>query len=365
MDILTHALLGAGAGLSLARLRSHARAAALAGAAGAVLPDVDVLIRSVHDPLLTVEYHRQFTHSFVMAPLGALFAAALAWLVLRRRIALAGLYAPALLGVLSHILLDVATSFGVQVFWPFSERRYALSIVAVVDPAVTITLLAVVVLALKTRHAWRAQAGLGIVALYLALGAVQQQRAADAIAATTAERGHTIERHEVKPTIGNLLLWRSVYDTGELFVVDAVRVGLERTVYPGGAEKGVSPSDFVPPLKPGSTQASDIERFARVSQDWLVRHPIRSEVIGDVRYAMLPDSTVPLWGIVIDPRHQARHVRFVTFREWTPEDRRRFLSMIRGHAPVASEVDLHDAKTPEAEGAPRHRAFRSETQKRE
>ena len=35
-------------------------------------PDLDVFIRSSHDPLLAIEFHRQFTHSLAFIPIGAL-----------------------------------------------------------------------------------------------------------------------------------------------------------------------------------------------------------------------------------------------------------------------------------------------------
>ena len=43
----------------------------------------------------------------------------------------------AVVGYLSHILLDACTSFGTQVLWPLTDRRFAASIVAVIDPVVT------------------------------------------------------------------------------------------------------------------------------------------------------------------------------------------------------------------------------------
>ena len=41
-----------------------------------VAPDLDVLIRSSVDPLLFLEFHRQFTHSLVFIPIGAALCAA-------------------------------------------------------------------------------------------------------------------------------------------------------------------------------------------------------------------------------------------------------------------------------------------------
>ena len=35
-----------------------------------IFPDIDIFFRSNHDPLLFLEYHRQFTHSLIFIPIG-------------------------------------------------------------------------------------------------------------------------------------------------------------------------------------------------------------------------------------------------------------------------------------------------------
>jgi inner membrane protein len=172
------------------------------------------------------------------------------------------------------------------------------------------------------------------VVLYLGFGWVQRERAENFIERTAASRGHDVSRHEVKPTLGNLLLWRSVYLNGREFVVDAARVGLSPPVlYPGGAVRRIEPIDLVPPLTLGSVQAGDLVRFAKVSEGYLARHPALPHVIGDVRYSMLPDSTRPLWGIEVQAEREDQHVSLRTFREHTAEDRQRFFAMVRGVPP--------------------------------
>ena len=332
MDPLSHVLLGAASGLSVAR--GHPRMAALAGAAASLLPDADVLIASDSDPLLTLEFHRQFTHAFAAAPFGALVAAAGLWLLLRGRTGLTQLYWPALAGYLSALLLDACTSYGTQLLWPFTDTRFAASVVAVVDPVVTLVLLAAVVIALRSAAARPAQVGVAIAAVYLGFGWMQRERAEALIARTAVERGHVISRHEVKPTLGNLLLWRSVYLNGHDFVVDAARVGLSPPMlYPGGSVRRVQPGDLVPPLTPGSVQAGDLVRFAKVSEGFLARHPAVPDVIGDVRYSMLPDSTRPLWGIEIHAEREHEHAGLRTFRDHTKADRQHFFAMLRGMPP--------------------------------
>jgi len=331
MDPLSHALLGAATALSVAR--KEPRIAALAGVAGALLPDADVLIGSDGDPLLTLEYHRGFTHALAAAPVGALIAAAVLWLIMRRKVTLPQLYWPALAGYVSALLLDACTSYGTQLLWPFTDHRFAAIVVAVVDPLVTVALLIGVILALRTAGATPARAAVALVLAYLGAGWVQHERVEALVERSAGERGHVIGRHEVKPTLGNILLWRSVYLTGTDFQVDAVRASIvsKPLLYPGGSVRRVQPIDLVPPLTLNSVQAQDVVRFARVSEGYLARHPTRPDVIGDVRYSMLPDSTSPLWGIQVQAEREHEHVELHTFRDFTKDDRERFFSMLLGY----------------------------------
>jgi inner membrane protein len=335
MDPFSHALLGAACGYGLTRTRS--RIAALAGAAGALLPDADVLIGSGSDPLLNLEYHRHFTHSLMAAPFGAAIVAGILWLVLRRRTAFAQVYWPALAGYVSAILLDACTSYGTQLLWPFSDKRFAASIVAVIDPVVTLLLLVGVIAALRSAAPKPARFAVALTVVYLGFGWLQRERAEGVVERAAAERGHVISVHEVKPTLGNLLLWRSVYLTGKEYVVDAPRVGLfsAPVLYPGGSVRRVEPIDLVPPLTLNSVQAEDLVRFAKVSEGYLARYPGRPNVIGDVRYSILPNDTRPLWGIEIMPEREEQHVAFRTFRQFTKQDRERFFAMLRGVAPAS------------------------------
>ena len=56
------------------------------GAAAGMAPDLDVLIQSSTDPLLALEYHRQFTHSLLFVPIGALLCAAMLYPIVRKQL---------------------------------------------------------------------------------------------------------------------------------------------------------------------------------------------------------------------------------------------------------------------------------------
>ena len=335
MDLLSHALLGAACGYAADRDRT--KVAMLAGAAAALLPDVDVLIGSDTDPLLTLEFHRQFTHSVFVAPFGAALVAAVLFLAFRRKLPFVPLLVAAAAGYVSHIVLDACTSFGTQLLWPLTDTRYAASVVAVIDPIVTTILLLGVIQALRRRSARAAGIAVALTVGYLGFGWVQRERAEGVIERAAAARGHAIERTQVKPTIGNLLLWRCVYASGKDYVVDAARVGLfsKPLLYAGGTVKRLTPIDLVPPLTLDSVQAADVVRFAKVSDGWLARHPSRPNIIGDIRYSMLPNDTRPLWAIEIFPEREEHHVRIHTFRDWSAPNRSRFLAMLRGVDPAS------------------------------
>ncbi|MBA0084351.1 MAG: metal-dependent hydrolase, partial [Acidobacteria bacterium Pan2503] len=105
---------------------------------GAIFPDSDVL-RDLfsHDRLLVVTWHRSITHSLVMLPLWAMLLAGLTRALTSWRkweapsfAASSGIYA---VGILSHILLDLVTSFGTMIWSPLKWSRPAWDLLFIVD----------------------------------------------------------------------------------------------------------------------------------------------------------------------------------------------------------------------------------------
>lgn len=334
MDLLTQGIVGA----TLAQAGAPARDARLAAGVGfgaGLLADADALIRSGEDPLLVLEYHRHFTHALAFIPLGALVAAALLWPFLRRRLAFPRLYLYAFLGYALAGVLDACTSYGTHLLWPFSDERIAWSVIAIVDPVFTLLLLVPLAIGWRRRRPAAARLGLALAALYLALGAVQHQRALEAARELAASRGHRPERLIVKPTLANLVLWRSVYIDAGAAHADGVRVGLPGsvTIYAGESAVLVDASQPLPAAPAGSRSLADVQRFARFADGYAALHPAKPLVIGDVRYGMLPTSVTPLWGIELDAANPDAHARFVTERTLTPATRQRFVDMLLGRAP--------------------------------
>lgn len=330
MDPLTQGVLGSVAAQSAAR-RENMKPATLAGILGGMAPDLDVLIRSSSDPLLFLEYHRHFTHSLAFIPVGGALVGSALWLLMRRRASLPWLIAFSTLGWATHGLLDACTTYGTQLLWPFDNVRIAWGNVGIVDPIPTLAWLLGTILAVTSGWAFWARVGLVVGVLYLLLGVAQRERAESVQADMIRARGHDAVRAEVKPTVLNIFLWRSIYEHDGQFQVDAIHVGLTGAprIYAGDAVPKLEPDSLG--LPEDSRMAADIARFTWFSDGWTALHPEHDLVIGDARYALLPHEIHPLWGIAIDPAHPDDHARYETFREPSQEAWRTFFAMVRGH----------------------------------
>ena len=84
----------------------------------------------------------------------------------------------------------------------------------------------------------------------------------------------------------------------------------------------------MPQVNEQSVLYRDIQRFAFFSDDFLAWHPEHPNVLGDVRYAMLPTSTRPLWGIELNLENPNQHVTYDTYRSMSDTEREAFIAML-------------------------------------
>ncbi len=347
MDPLTHSVFGVACAIAGTRQKISRRAAALAGLVGGLLPDADVLLRSRVDPLFNIEYHRHFTHSFAFLPVIALLGAGIAAMILKlfkRPVPWQVLLWPALLGGLSHLFCDAWTSYGTRLWWPFASTRVSLDWISVIDPLFTIPLCACVALAVRYASRRAAAVGLAWAALYLGFCIVQRQRAASTLDSWLADNlPLSVSRRELKPSFGNVILWRGLVQVGDECRVFAIRcpVGRAPELIPGERHAlFASPEAAAAALNlpPDSTQANDIRRFFHFSDNWVGRHPTEPLVLGDLRYANVPTDIRPLWGIGLDPANPGLHASWRTFRGDTKPSLNRLYRLMDGSAVPAQPV---------------------------
>lgn len=332
MDPLTQGVLGATLPQTGAKGRLVGSAGLLGFFAG-MAADLDVLIRSSSDPLLFLEYHRQFTHSLLFIPIGGALCAVVLHALLGRRRGLA-FYQSWLfctLGYATHALLDACTTYGTMLLWPFSSERFAWNTISIIDPLFTLPLLLGVLFA-----AWRQQPLFARIALcwaivYMGVGLFQRNQAVEMGQAIAASRGHQVLRLEAKPSFGNILVWKTVYETDQRFYIDGVRASFWPKVFPGDSVEKLVVERDMPWLDRGTQQARDIERFRWFSNGYVARDPVNPNRVIDIRYSLLPNEIAPLWSIELHPgASPLEHVLYRTHRDGGADTSSRLWEMLTG-----------------------------------
>ena len=262
-------------------------------------PDLDVLIRSEDDPILFLEYHRQFSHSLFFIPIGSFFVALFIFPFVRSLISLRMVYIASFLGYATHGLLDACTSYGTQLFWPFSDQRVTWNNISIVDPIFTVPIVILLAIAITKRKRIFSFIAIGWIIFYLSLGFIQYERTLSAAMDLANSRGHNAERMTLKPSFGNLILWKSIYQHEETYYVDAIRTVHSSTWCSGESIEMFDYQYHLPSLDKDSQQAKDIERFRWFSQDYL-GYDDKNSLVTDIRYSMIPNQIAPMWGLVID-----------------------------------------------------------------
>lgn len=330
MDPLTHGLIGATASQTLAD-KKKMRPAAFTGFIAAMLADLDIFIHDPNNPLLNIELHRQFTHSLIFIPVGALVATGILWWFVRRHITLKETYLFSLVAYATSGITDTFTSYGTKLLWPFVDERYAWNIISVFDPLFSLGIIVLVVFAIWQKKHLFIWLTWGWIAIYLFGGFLQLQRAHTAAENLANSRGHEIQDSVIKPTIGNQIIWSIRYISNDTLYADAVRLSRfsSNRIYEGESTPLLDWRSEYAEFR-GTTLYDDIQRFSVLSDDILIRHPEKPNIIGDGRYAMLPISTTPLWGIEVDTTRPNQHVPFLNFRDGSQEVRDTFWDMLRG-----------------------------------
>ena len=130
MDTLTHTATG----LFLSRVglgRWTPRALPILLLA-ANAPDIDVLSLA-GGPLNYLHYHRHLTHSLAAMPVMALLAVLVVRVASRKPVRWLGAFFAALIGVASHLLLDLTNMYGIRPWLPFSGEWLGLDLTSVID----------------------------------------------------------------------------------------------------------------------------------------------------------------------------------------------------------------------------------------
>lgn len=332
MDPVTQGVVGASAALAFSS-HKHAKPAALLGLLGGMAPDLDVLIRSDSDPLLFLEFHRQFTHSLLFIPFGGLAVALVLFMLMRKHWSLSFVhyYKYCTLGYATHALVDACTTYGTQLLWPFSDMRVAWNSISIIDPVFTLPIILLLLIGVLRQRPRFATVALAWAITYLTAGNIQRERAIDSAWQLAASRHHSPLKVDAKPSLGNILLWKTIYQTDRHYYIDAVHSGWQKKIYFGESIQKLNMQRDFAWLDSQSQQAIDVERFRWFSNGYLAQHPKHPQHIIDIRYSVLPNKASGLWGIGLSPyADHDQHVSYDVFRQTDAATTQQLWTMLRG-----------------------------------
>jgi inner membrane protein len=178
MDSITHTLTGG----VIARAIGDEKVGnwgTIAGLAMGAFPDSDFVL-GFFNRQFYLEYHRDFTHSLLVIPFYALF---FSWIFVKvsKHNHFWSFYKICLFALVSHVLLDLLTSYGTMIFSPLFDHRFAWDLVFIVDlifsGIIFFPLLASVLWKRKSR--WICQGSLIGLTVYILFCWVQHHRAID------------------------------------------------------------------------------------------------------------------------------------------------------------------------------------------
>lgn len=212
MDSLTQIVLGAAVGEAVVGKKLGNRAM-LWGAVAGTIPDLDVLLNPWLDTVQRLGFHRSLTHSFLFAMLVSPLLGLLLQRVYRRHGATFRDWTLLFfLGFTTHALLDSCTTWGTQLFWPFSRYGVAFYNVFVVDPLYTVPFLVCVLAAAfypksSPVRRYLNYGGLLFSSAYLLFSFVAKAAANHAFESSLQRQQISYSSYISKPTPLNTIFW--------------------------------------------------------------------------------------------------------------------------------------------------------------
>ena len=257
--------------------------------------DLDVFW-ALRGPVAGLQHHRGWTHSFIGAPVMAALAVLVVWVWNRifrqqrldptawggRRLPVRWhvLYGIALLGPLSHILLDYTTAYGIRMFEPFSYKWVDWDTVSIVEPFMLAALVLGLVLpslfgliqeeigARRPLFRGRAGAITALVAVVLMWGVRDfYHRRAVAALESRIYRGREALRVSAFPYPWNPFVWHGVVETRDFYQtlqVDSLR---------GEVDLQNRARTYYKPEETPVLEAAKRSYLGRVYLDW-ARYPL-------------------------------------------------------------------------------------------
>ncbi|OSY89261.1 metal-dependent hydrolase [Tenacibaculum holothuriorum] len=286
MDSLTQIVLGASVGEVVLGKRLGNKALFYGGIAGTI-PDLDVLFGKLTDTITATEWHRGISHSIIFC---AVMAPLLGWIVnkIEQKSNLGWKPWAKLFfwGLITHPILDAFTSWGTQLFWPFTTR-IAFNSIFVIDPLYTVPFLLCTLLAMFYRRESKIRrrlntTGLIVSTTYLFLALFIKSVATSKFEQALQKQGITYTEISTRPSALNTILWNANIDTPDSYLMGEYsffdRQPIHFIKYPKNRTISIGLNDF-----------SEVQRLIAISKGWyIIENKDDKWYFNDLRFGTIP-----------------------------------------------------------------------------
>jgi len=183
------------------------------------LPDIDNLVTFL-GPELYLIHHRGVTHSFAGGLILSMLLVAVFSLFIKFFPIIKGLIISFSM-ILIHIYLDLVTSYGTQIFYPFNNTRYSLDAVYIVDLFYTVSIASICFLSfLSKKHKQRlVMLGLAWLFLYPVICLGIKHAALYPVKSELKRNRISFEKVHISPELFTPLFWKVIVEDRETYKI--------------------------------------------------------------------------------------------------------------------------------------------------
>lgn len=260
----------------------------LYGAILGTIPDLDILIGLVLNPVDGVMIHRGISHSLLLFLFLSPF---LGWYISKiepKKINFIQATSMVFWCLFTHVLLDLFTSWGTQILWPL-QTRFAFKTIFVIDPLYTLPLLISILFVWRTKEIVVRKKyilrGLLMSSSYLLLSCCIKLYALNQFENALQKQGIIYSEIIVKPTAFNIILWNANVSTSNAYLLGDYSLFDSQPI----SFKNYNKNEALELKLKGNP---DFEKLQKISEGWyIISKKTESLYFNDLRFGLLNDNT--------------------------------------------------------------------------
>ena len=259
----------------------------LYGAILGTIPDLDIVVGKFMSDVDGVAIHRGLSHSLLFF---VFLAPILGWIIAKVEKSKISFKSASLLAfwcLVTHVLLDLFTSWGTQILWPL-DHLFALKTIFVIDPLYTIPLFISLIFVWRNKEFLVRRKylirGLVISSSYLLLTCVLKLFAVNKFEKALQNQKLNYQELIIKPTAFNCILWNANIATSKGYYLADYSLfdsqPIQFTFYPKNLK-----------LEEKLVNSYDFQQLKKISEGWyLVSEQNNCLFFNDLRFGLLNDN---------------------------------------------------------------------------